>query len=56
VTLVKDAIASFGHQELEASLKFNMPAYANAIITTEQFLARLAASGSARGMASGSLS
>jgi ureidoacrylate peracid hydrolase len=54
VTLVKDAIASFGHQELEASLKFNMPAYAN--VTTEQFLARLAASGSARGMASGSLS
>ena len=56
VTLVKDAIASFGHQEMEASLKFNMPAYANALVTTEQFLARLAASGSARGMASGSLS
>ena len=56
VTLVKDAIASFGHQEMEASLKFNMPAYANAIVTTEQFLARLAASGSARGVASGSLS
>ena len=56
VTLVKDAIASFGHQEMEASLKFNMPAYANAIVTTEQFLTRLAASGSARGMASGSLS
>jgi nicotinamidase-related amidase len=56
VTLVKDAIGSFGHQEMEASLTFNMPAYANAIVTTEQFLARLAASGTALGMASGSLS
>ena len=41
VTLVKDAIASFGHEEMEASLRFNMPAYANAIVTTEQLLARL---------------
>ncbi len=43
VTLVKDAIGSFGHEEMEASLKFNMPAYANAIVTTDQLLARLMA-------------
>ncbi len=42
VTVVKDAISSFGHKEMDASLQFNMPAYANAIVTTEQLLARLA--------------
>lgn len=38
VTLVKDAIGSFGHEEMEASLKFNMVAYANAIISTADLL------------------
>ena len=54
VTLVKDAIGSFGHEEMEASLKFNMPAYANAIVTTEQLLDRLRASEAAPQTASGS--
>ena len=34
VTLVKDAIGSFGHAEMDASLQFNLPAYANAIVST----------------------
>ncbi|WP_322054231.1 isochorismatase family cysteine hydrolase [Paraburkholderia bannensis] len=43
VTLVKDAIGSFGEAEMEASLKFNMPAYANAIVTTSEIVAKLSA-------------
>lgn len=43
VTLVKDAIGSFGHAEMDASLQFNMPAYASAIVSTDELLARLAA-------------
>jgi nicotinamidase-related amidase len=40
VTLVKDAIGSFGHAEMDASLKFNMPAYANAILSTQELIER----------------
>lgn len=43
VTLVKDAIGSFGHAEMEASLQFNMPAYASAIVSTDEIIARLSA-------------
>lgn len=41
VTLVKDAIGSFGHAEMDASLQFNMPAYANAIVSTGEIVAKL---------------
>ncbi|MGX6999139.1 isochorismatase family cysteine hydrolase [Caballeronia sp. KNU42] len=41
VTLVKDAIGSFGHAEMDASLQFNLPAYANAIVTTGEIVAKL---------------
>lgn len=41
VTLVKDAIGSFGHAEMDASLKFNMPAYANAILSTQEIIEKL---------------
>ncbi|OAJ57905.1 isochorismatase [Paraburkholderia ginsengiterrae] len=43
VTLVKDAIGSFGHAEMDASLQFNMPAYANAIVSTGEIVAALSA-------------
>ena len=43
VTLVKDAIASFGHPEMDASLQFNMPAYARAIVSTDEIVAKLSA-------------
>jgi ureidoacrylate peracid hydrolase len=43
VTLVKDAIGSFGHAEMDASLQFNMPAYASAIISTDEIVAKLSA-------------
>ena len=43
VTLVKDAIGSFGHAEMDASLKFNMPAYASAILSTNEMLGKLSA-------------
>jgi ureidoacrylate peracid hydrolase len=43
VTLVKDAIGSFGHAEMDASLKFNMPAYASAILSTDELLGKLSA-------------
>jgi ureidoacrylate peracid hydrolase len=42
VTLVRDAIGSFGHAEMDASLKFNMPAYASAIVSTNELVAKLA--------------
>ena len=41
VTLVKDAIGSFGHAEMDASLQFNMPSYANAIVSTGEIVAKL---------------
>ena len=41
VTLVKDAIGSFGKDEMEASLHYNMPPYASAILTTQELIARL---------------
>jgi ureidoacrylate peracid hydrolase len=41
VTLVKDAIGSFGHAEMDASLRFNMPAYASAVGSTDQIVAKL---------------
>ncbi|CAD6550741.1 Peroxyureidoacrylate/ureidoacrylate amidohydrolase RutB [Paraburkholderia hiiakae] len=43
VTLVKDAIGSFGQAEMDASLQFNMPAYANAIVSTDEIIAKLSA-------------
>ncbi|MFQ3556400.1 isochorismatase family cysteine hydrolase [Streptomyces gramineus] len=41
VTVVKDAIGSFGFPELEASLQFTMPAYASAIVPAEDVVAKL---------------
>jgi nicotinamidase-related amidase len=41
VTLVKDAIGSFGQPEMDAALQFNFPAYANAIVSTEEIVAAL---------------
>ena len=35
VTLVKDAIGSFGQAEMNASLQFNMPAYATSSYITQ---------------------
>jgi ureidoacrylate peracid hydrolase len=43
VTLVKDAIGSFGQAEMDASLRYNMPAYASAIVSTEEIIAKLSA-------------
>ena len=43
VTLVKDAIGSFGHAEMDASLQFNMPAYASAIVSTDEIVTELSA-------------
>jgi len=40
---VKDAIGSFGHAEMDASLQFNLPAYANAIVSTGEIVAKLSA-------------
>lgn len=41
VTVVQDAIGSFGHAEMDASLQFNMPAYARAIVSTGEIVAKL---------------
>ena len=41
VAVVKDAIGSFGHAEMEASLQFNMPAYASAVVSTDEIVAEL---------------
>ncbi len=41
VTLVKDSIGSFGKAEMESSLRYNLPAYANAILTTQELIAQL---------------
>jgi nicotinamidase-related amidase len=43
VTPVSDAIGSFGKPEMESSLRFNLPGYANAIVTTRELIARLEA-------------
>ena len=43
VTLVKDAIGSFNQAEMDASLQFNVPAYASAVLSTSEVLAKLAA-------------
>jgi hypothetical protein len=42
VTLVKDAIVSFAQAEADASLQFNMPVYANAIVRIDEIVAKLA--------------
>ena len=41
VTVVKDAIGSFGHAEMDASLQFNIPAYASAVVSTDEIVATL---------------
>lgn len=41
VTVVKDAIGSFGHEEMDASLQFNIPAYASAVVSTGEVVAKL---------------
>jgi ureidoacrylate peracid hydrolase len=41
VTLGKDAIGSFGQAEMDASLQFNMPAYASAVVSTDEIVAKL---------------
>ena len=43
VTLVRDAIGSFGAAEMDASLQFNMPSYVNAIVTTDELVTELPA-------------
>ncbi|MFD7872885.1 isochorismatase family cysteine hydrolase [Streptomyces sp. NPDC059766] len=43
VTVVKDAIGSFGAAEMDASLTFSMPEYASAIITTGEIVKKLSA-------------
>jgi nicotinamidase-related amidase len=43
VTLVNDAIGSFNQAEMDASLEFNLPAYASAVISTSGLVAKLAA-------------
>ncbi len=44
VTLVKDAIGSFGHEQMDASLRFNIPACASAIVSTDEIVAKLSIS------------
>jgi ureidoacrylate peracid hydrolase len=41
VTVVKDAIGSFGQAEMDASLQFNIPAYAGAVVSTDEIVAKL---------------
>jgi ureidoacrylate peracid hydrolase len=43
VTVVKDAIGSFGQAEMDASLQFNIPAYASAVVSTDEIVAKLQA-------------
>jgi ureidoacrylate peracid hydrolase len=43
VTLVKDAVGSFGAAEMTASLRFNVPAYARAVISADEIVAKLSA-------------
>ncbi|MFD7874902.1 cysteine hydrolase family protein [Streptomyces sp. NPDC059766] len=48
VTVVKDAIGSFGAPEMEASLRFNMPEYASVIVSTDEIVKKPAARRSRR--------
>lgn len=41
VTLVKDAIAAFHAEEMQATFEVNAPTYAHAILTTDEFLKAL---------------
>ena len=41
VTVVKDAIGSFGQAEMDASLQFNIPAYASAVVSADEMVAKL---------------
>ena len=41
VTMVKDATADYGDEEMHAALDVNIPAYATAIVTTTEILASL---------------
>src|SRR5262249_3120036 len=41
VTVVKDAVGSFGFAEMDASLQFNMPQYARAVVSTADLLSHL---------------
>jgi len=43
VTVVKDAIGSFGAAEMDASLQFNLPEYASTIAATNEIAAKLSA-------------
>jgi nicotinamidase-related amidase len=43
VTVAKDAIGSFGEAEMDATLQFNMPAYASAVVPTDEIVAKLSA-------------
>ncbi|MFJ5974960.1 isochorismatase family protein, partial [Streptomyces sp. NPDC093060] len=38
VTLIRDAIASFGWEEMTATFELNAPLYAHAILTTDEFV------------------
>jgi nicotinamidase-related amidase len=49
VTVVKDAIGSFGHAEMDASLQFNIPAYASAVVSTDEIVATLSVKIDGRG-------
>lgn len=44
VTLVKDAIGSFSMSELESSLRYNLPAYSNSIVSTQELISQLSQS------------
>ena len=47
VTVVKDAIGSFGHAEMDASLQFNIPAYASSVVSTDEIVATLSVTSTA---------
>ena len=38
VTLVRDAIGSFGWEEMTATFDLNAPLYAHAVLTTDEFV------------------
>ncbi|SOD91449.1 isochorismatase family cysteine hydrolase [Streptomyces sp. Ag109_G2-15] len=48
VTLIRDAIASFGWAEMTATFELNAPLYAHAILTTDEFVG-IVNSGSGKG-------
>lgn len=41
VTLIKDAIAAFRPEEMQATFELNAPTYAHAILTAEEFISGL---------------